>query len=120
MLKFIRSVAMILVLSATATAAGGPDPLAWPQITRECRPWTRWWWMGSTVNAADLTRELNRYQAAGLGGVEVTPIYGVHGFESQFIEYLSPEWIKMLEHSAATAQSLGMGLDMTTGTGWCF
>ena len=22
----------------------------WPQITKETKPWTRWWWMGSAVD----------------------------------------------------------------------
>ena len=32
--------------AALATAAGESDPLAWPQATREARPWTRWWPFG--------------------------------------------------------------------------
>ena len=76
--------------------------------------------MGSAVNAADLSRELVRYHEAGLGGVEITPIYGVKGSEKEFIEYLSPKWMEMLQHSVRVADSLGMGVDMSNTTGWCF
>jgi hypothetical protein len=76
--------------------------------------------MGSAVDPADLDRELARYHEAGLGGVEVTPIYGVKGWESQFIPFLSPRWMEMLNHAIATGRKLGMGTDMTQGTGWCF
>jgi hypothetical protein len=93
---------------------------AWPPVTAMSRPWTRWWWMGSAVDAANIDRELARYQAAGLGGVEVTPIYGVKGWEDHFIPYLSPKWMEMLDHAIATGKKLGMKTDMTTGTGWCF
>ena len=41
----------------------------WPLVTYETRPWAYWWWMGSAVDEANLTRELTRYKDAGMGGV---------------------------------------------------
>lgn len=98
-------------------ALNEPD---WPEITQTAKPWTRWWWHGSAVNKTDLTRELEAYQQAGLGGVELTPIFGVIGREDDFIEYLSPEWMGMFRHSMEEAKRLGLGFDMATGTGWPF
>jgi hypothetical protein len=60
----------------------------WPTITKTNKPWTRWWWQGSAVNKKDLTAAMQQYQAAGLGGLEITPIYGVKGHESEFIDFL--------------------------------
>jgi hypothetical protein len=102
------------------TATETQDALNWPPVTVETHPWTRWWWMGSAVDPANLDRELARYKAAGLGGVEVTPIYGVKGWEDRDIPYLTPKWMEMLDHAIASASALGMKTDMTTGTGWCF
>ncbi|HEX4797607.1 MAG TPA: glycosyl hydrolase [Humisphaera sp.] len=96
------------------------DPLAWPTITQTNRPWTRWWWLGSAIDEPNLTRLLEEYQKAGIGGVEVCPIYGAHGYEDRFIEYLSPKWMQMLAHTTREAKRLDMGVDMTTGTGWPF
>jgi hypothetical protein len=96
-----------------------PAP-AWPTVTTEMRPWTRWWWQGSAVNRADLTANLEAYRKAGLGGVEITPIYGVKGAEQEFIPYLSPRWVEMLEHTLAESKRLGLGVDMANGTGWPF
>jgi hypothetical protein len=76
--------------------------------------------MGSAVDTNNLTRELERYHQAGLGGVHIIPIYGAKGFEKQFISYLSPQWMQMMGYSVKEANRLGMGVDMTTGTGWCF
>jgi len=104
------------LLAPTATAAPARTPL----ITREARPWTYWWWMGSAVDKTNLTRELQRYHDAGLGGVHIIPIYGAKGYESRFIDYLSPDWMQMLAHTVTEAQRLDMGVDMTMGTGWCF
>src|SRR5680860_642928 len=92
----------------------------WPEITQTMKPWTRWWWQGSAVNKEDLKTNLETYQKAGLGGVEVTPIYGVYGYEDQFIDYLSTAWMDMLSYTIHLADSLGMGVDMATGTGWPF
>lgn len=92
----------------------------WPAITATMRPWTRWWWQGSAVNTADLTANLDAYRAAGLGGVELTPIYGVRGGEAEFIPYLSPQWVQMLEYTLAESRRLGLGVDMSNGTGWPF
>jgi len=91
-----------------------------PVATKECRPWTYWWWMGSAVNKKDLSNLLETYSKAGIGGVHIIPIYGVKGYEDKFIDYLSPEWLEMLELTVAEAEKLGMGVDMSTGTGWPF
>lgn len=96
------------------------DSGAWPTITQEQRPWAYWWWMGSAVDKTNLTRELTRYAEAGYGGVHIIPIYGAKGWESNYISYLSLQWMEMLDYTVREAQRLGLGVDMTTGTGWCF
>src|SRR5206468_8557332 len=89
-------------------------------ITRETKPWTRWWWMGSAVDDAGITGDLESLRDGGLGGVEITPIYGVAGAESLFIQYLSDDWIGRLEHTLREAGRIDIGVDMATGTGWPF
>ncbi|RRB02403.1 glycosyl hydrolase [Larkinella rosea] len=92
----------------------------WPAITQQAKPWTRWWWMGSAVNPKDLTGLLTQYQKAGLGGVEITPIYGVKGEEKNFIPFLSPKWMTMFDHTLKEASRLGMGVDLAQASGWPF
>ncbi|MCB0568578.1 MAG: hypothetical protein KDC66_02390 [Phaeodactylibacter sp.] len=94
--------------------------LEWPEVKPEAKPWSRWWWQGSSVTREGLTAELEAYQKAGLGGLELTPIYGVIGEEVHFIDYLSPRWMEMLEYTLQEAERLGLGIDMATGTGWPF
>jgi len=105
-----------LLLASTSLAAV-PE---WPPVTAETRPWTRFWWMGSSVDAAGLRAALDAYREVGLGGVEITPIYGVRGFEDRFVPYLSPQWMERLETALAEARRLGLGVDVATGTGWPF
>ncbi len=107
-------------LNIPANPQRPPADLDWPQITKQNKPWTRWWWLGNIVNQKDLTVEMQKYEAAGLGGLEITPIYGVKGYEDRFINFLSPQWMGMLEHTLKEADRLGMGVDMATGTGWPF
>ena len=82
------------------------------------KPWTRWWWMGNAVDKENLRDNLIQLSEAGIGGVEITPIYGVKGEEENFIDYLSPKWMEMLDYTLQTADSLGMQVDMVLGTGW--
>jgi len=103
-----------------ADAAPFPGPLSWPAPTPTARPWARWWWMGSAVDKTNLTRQLEMFRQAGIGGVEICPIYGAHGYEDRFIPFLSPQWMDMLAHTTSEAKRLGLGVDLTTGTGWPF
>jgi len=109
----------VLAAFAAGSAFGGDKAgFGWPRITKECRPWTYWWWHGSSVSKEGLTEHLEAYHKAGMGGVHVIPIYGVKGEEEHFIEYLSPRWMEMLGHLTKEAERLDMGVDMSTGTGW--
>lgn len=92
----------------------------WPTVQTEARPAARWWWMGSAVDAPSLTYNIGEYAKAGLGTLEITPIYGVQGNEANELKYLSPEWTAMLKHTQAEAQKRGMQIDMNNGTGWPF
>jgi hypothetical protein len=74
--------------------------------------------MGSAVDKPNLKKNLIDLQKAGVGGVEITPIYGVKGQENNTIDYLSPKWMEMLEYTIKIADSTGMQVDMVLGTGW--
>jgi hypothetical protein len=76
--------------------------------------------MGSAVDPGNLTRELEQFAAAGIGGVHIIPIYGAKGSESRVLPYLSHGWMAALAHVLEEARRLGLGVDMTAGTGWCF
>ncbi|MES2657629.1 MAG: glycosyl hydrolase [Verrucomicrobiota bacterium] len=116
--------AMLLAAGFSGTPARGgdfpADPLGWPVITSANKPWTRWWWLGSAVDKKNLTQELEDFAKTGLGGVEICPIYEAVGAEDRSLKFLSPQWMEMLAHTTTEAKRLGLGVDMTTGTGWPF
>ncbi|HWA35418.1 MAG TPA: glycosyl hydrolase [Cyclobacteriaceae bacterium] len=92
----------------------------WHNVAQETKPWTRWWWHGNAVTKEGITAELEMFKKAGLGGVEITPIYGVVGYEDKFVDFLSPQWVDLLTHTLKEGQRLDLGIDMATGTGWPF
>lgn len=96
------------------------NPSGWPATTRETRPWAYNWWLGSAVDTNNLTRELQRYKDGGLGGVHIIPIYGADGAKKRYIKFLSGQWMDMLQFCIDESAQLDLGVDMTTGTGWCF
>src|SRR6478672_4363743 len=55
----------------------------------------RWWWFGAAVTKPEIERELRVMKDAGIGGVEVQPVYPL-------------------------LQDLDMRFDLTLGSGWSF
>lgn len=94
--------------------------LAWPEVKVENRPGAYWWWMGSAVDKENITWNLETMRKAGMGGGTIVPIYGVKGYEDQYIQHLSSEFVEMVSYASKEAQRLGMWVDMATGTGWPF
>ncbi|MFV0592250.1 MAG: glycosyl hydrolase [Draconibacterium sp.] len=92
--------------------------VSWPTETQTSKPWTRWWWMDCAVDSANISRELKELADAGIGGVEITPIYGVEGEVDRVIEFLSPEFSDILSYTIKEAEKLGMGVDLPPGSGW--
>ena len=64
-------------LALLANAEGGPTD--WYDVTTVNKPFVRWWWHGSAVDPEGLSYNLEEFARQGLGGVEITPIYGVQG-----------------------------------------
>jgi hypothetical protein len=118
--KLPAAIVAISLALLSAPSAQQPRERDWPAITRDTKPWTRWWWHGSAVERGSLTSDLEALQQVGIGGVEITPIYGVRGGDTSFIGYLSNAWMDMLEHTLREASRLDIGVDMATGTGWPF
>ncbi|MBW4890201.1 glycoside hydrolase [Mucilaginibacter sp. HMF5004] len=117
----MKKTAILLVLGYfTLNTLQAQTTTIWPKPTKEMHPWTRWWWMGNAVDNKNTDRLLTLYNQAGFGGVEVTPIYGAIGYESRYLQFLSPQWMSALDFTIQKAKTLNMGVDMNTGTGWPF
>ena len=111
---------LVLIMFQTISCQQPELKLSWPEITRENKPWTRWYWPGSIVTPEELTTSMEKYKKAGLGGLEITVIYGVKGYEDKFINYLSPKWMDMFIYTLKEAERLDMGIDLANASGWPF
>ena len=67
---YLSSLIVFLILSFTSASGQKiqPNP-GWPQITKEAKPWSRWWWMGSAVDPTNLKATMEAYSSAGLGRI---------------------------------------------------
>ncbi len=98
------------------------EAVAWPEITSQQKAWTRWWWMGNAVTKEGITYHLEKMAEANFGGVEISPIYGVEGYEEDSVPYLSEEWMALLVHTVEEAERLGMQVNINyqpfDSSGW--
>ncbi len=108
------------VLSLSLAASLKVAAHDWPEATLESRPGSRWWWLGSAVDSANLAKNISEYAKAGIATLEVTPIYGVKGNEANDIPYLSPKWMKMLDIACRKGAKHGIRIELNNGTGWPF
>ncbi len=111
---------LFIILFLLFSFIGNSQTLRWKPITQQAKPWSRWWWEGNAVNPKDLTYNMENYQKVGLGGLEITPIYGVKGTESLFVDFLSPKWVSLFKHTLNEGTRLGLGIDLANASGWPF
>ncbi|MGQ9916139.1 MAG: glycosyl hydrolase [Bryobacteraceae bacterium] len=90
----------------------------------EARILMRWWWFGPAVTHQELARELEAMKAAGIGGVEIQPVYPLTLDDAaaglRNLRYLSPEFLEALRFTQVKARQLGLRVDLTLGSGWPF
>ncbi len=110
------ALAMIMAMMAVGETAAQ----TWPVPAPEAKPGTRWWWLGSAVSESDLRWNLKEYSKAGIGAVEITPIYGVQGNEKNDLNFLSTPWMNALKFVESEGASDSILVDMNCGTGWPF
>ncbi len=112
---------MLIVVCWSGDVMAMPGQGSWPfEITVAHRPGTYWWCPGNAWDTESIDWNLESLKAGGIGTAHIVPIYGAKGYEDRYLTYLSDEWVNSLQYVLQKASSLGMQIDMTTGTGWCF
>ena len=125
-IKVLLAVACAAAFSACSQGGGASQAkpetgeLSWPEITRQNKPWTRWWWPASAVGEADIDTMMVQYSKAGLGGMEVTTIYGAKGYEDRYRDYLSADWMDLFSYTLKAAEAHDLGIDLANASGWPF
>lgn len=119
---YLLNLISLICLFAAATACSNDNNglTEWPNSSVYAKPGSRWWWMGSAVDSTDLKQLIKQYADAGIGTLEISPIYGVQGNEANDIPFLSDKWMQMYNYATSEAQKNGMLIDLNTGSGWPF
>ena len=110
----MKHIERLLCVSAFLLLPLGSIAQEWPELTQNAKPAARWWWLGSAVDEANLSYNMEEYARAGLGELEITPIYGVQNNEDNELSFLTPEWMKALEYAIDKGKEVGMCIDMST------
>ena len=128
--RLLQTTLLFLALLTFGRCGSKQDVLTTEQLyqtfqepSSEYRPFVRWWWNGDKIEAEELMRELRLLKAAGIGGVEINPIAFPSYCDSigkPSLQWLSPEWIEMLQVCFDEADSLDMTCDLLVGSGWPF
>lgn len=122
---FVAPVLLAAVpLLKAQTPAGAPQSLhdGFVAPAPDARPMMRWWWFGPAVTKPELKLELETMQKAGIGGVEIQPVYPMEldneakGIRN--LKYLSPEFLDDVKYANETGRALGLRVDITLGSGW--
>src|SRR5579871_900369 len=121
----------LLALKAKASPEGVGHPSDLESLRKvflnppeSARPLTRWWWFGGAITPQEITRELTLMRNAGLGGVELQPVYPVEVDDPERgirnTPFFTPQWFDLLRHVARETARLGLQFDLTLGSGWPF
>lgn len=110
----------LIATMAVSILSGASFAQSWPTSNPEAKAGARWWWLGSAVSEADLRWNMLEYSKAGIGALEITPLYGVQGNEKNEIDFLTAPWMDKLKFVQAEGAKDSILIDMNNGTGWPF
>jgi hypothetical protein len=113
---------IFLVLLALQISAQAQDRLeevrrSFRDPPMDCRPHTRWWWMGNALSKEDITWQLDQMRAQGIGGVEQISMEAV--YERGNHPYLSEGYFGLVRHAIQEAKKRHMEVSLNFGgPGW--
>lgn len=130
---FSTCLSAVLVFAPFVRAAdptASPKDLSLPALEKrfdspadEEKPWAYWWWVNGNVTEQSITRDLEEMKEKGFGGLLMFDSRNYHDDilppPPPRMEYMSPEWRKLLHFSIAEADRLGlkMSINLSSGAG---
>ena len=96
------------------------------------KPFTRWWWFATEIKKSDIKYQLDWAKEHNFGGVEVAWVYPLYRYQRMYEtrynryypkdttaqEWLSPEWIDVVNYTKSYSDSIGLSCDFTFGSAW--
>ena len=86
----------------------------------EARPYVWWHWMNGNVTRDGITRDLEAFAEAGIGGGWIFNVGDTFtcDFPAGPAEYMGQEWLELMEFAASEAKRLGLKLGFHNCAGW--
>jgi hypothetical protein len=100
--------------AAAAETSALEEAFKHPPASAGAKTW--WHWMNGNVTADGITRDLEAMKRVGISGFQIFDV-GT-GIPKGPVEYLSAEWLKLMQHAAAEADRLGLQFEMHNCPGW--
>jgi len=131
MLRFSLSLAIVwivffgpaerseIVLAADSAEAESTTPAleeAFRQPPAAVKPWAYWWWLKGNVDRTSITHDLEAMKRIGFGGLLMFDARGYHEGHvpppPARMEFMSPEWRRMLRFAIEEADRLGLKMSV--------
>ncbi|HXN47178.1 MAG TPA: glycosyl hydrolase, partial [Bryobacteraceae bacterium] len=112
----VRTACLALIAASIAAAQFDSLKQHFQRPPDDARIMMRWWWFGPAVTRPELEREMRAMKEAGIGGVEIQPVYPLELDHN--LPFLSPEFLDALQFTSVKARELGLRVDLTLGSGW--
>jgi hypothetical protein len=113
--------ALAMILSAAALSSRAAEPAA--DLARgfaappdSARPHTWWHWMNGNATKEGITADLESMKRVGVGGAQIFNV--LEGIPLGPADYMSPQWLDLMYHTAAEAERLGLELCFHNCAGW--
>jgi hypothetical protein len=120
-MKMRRRVHVTALACLYAVATGfclrtGAVPLeeGFQEVAMTNRPWVYWWWLNGNVDKRTIRNDLEAMKQVGIGGLLMFDARGYHDDKKHVpappsaMEFMSPEWRKLLKYSLEKAAELGL------------
>lgn len=122
----INCILVLIYFVAPNQISAQNKPDSKQSIVLNSKPYTRYWWFASEIKKEDIKYNLDWLKSNNFGGVEIAWVYPMSRFDKNNKtytprqEWLSIEWVNVVDYAIRYADSIGMGCDLTFGTLWPF
>ena len=112
--------AAMLLWSSLSGSALAADELAdgFRAPPSEARPRVYWWWLNNLVSREGITRDLEEFQAKGIGGVLLFNAGSPAGPMPDGPEFMGTQWRELVKHAVREADRLGLEVSINLCSGW--
>ena len=84
----------------------------------EARPRVYWWWLNNLVSREGITRDVEQFQAKGIGGVLPFNAGAAAGKMPSGPDFMSPEWRELVKYAVREAERLALEVSINLCSGW--